>query len=313
MHSNRNCLHVYAGSIAEKNPDLLKELQERWKDQKTQREETLDQAFQRLAGNMPAYEPDSEAVELCALSPDRNRLVGSRTLSVNVCHLLQVDCCINCNKNAVPKFGALEFRIFNAALGTPLQLYVAFVERLVQAACTKNLDKFGDAELLLLEGDRPDSTDLSPMLKWLDLDPQMFRSAFETEVDQKIAGGGGAPGAAPGGGDLAAPPDAGPVLQDVLANVGKTEDGKTETGDVAAPDADGDVSDWVRGKLSEGNTIESPTRKSEGQDKTVASLDRQHHQKNAPAIESSEAGGDALKSHSGSHHHHPGPGHKLIT
>jgi len=164
----------FAMSMADKHPLLMAELQQRWLQATTGvgllasnlTQESLNSLFRRHA--------QFEGGQI------RNDRDGYRRMALNVCHLLHVNCCLSCEKNAVPKFGAVEFRVFNTEFGEPLRLLVALAERLVQTTCTKPLDEL--QPFLLLPGSEQ-SPDAAPLIKFLKLDPAAFHRVFRGYKD----------------------------------------------------------------------------------------------------------------------------------
>jgi hypothetical protein len=64
---------------------------------------------------------------------------GYRLYVLNVCHLLDVKCCFNCDKNSAPKFGGIEFRGLDPVAGEDLRLTLMLLQRTVQFFCTENM------------------------------------------------------------------------------------------------------------------------------------------------------------------------------
>jgi hypothetical protein len=86
---------------------------------------------------------------------------GYRRQIVNVCHLLDVKCAHDYpEKNDVPKFGAIEFRGFDATLGRGLRLIMLLMQHVVQVFCSIDLDKL----LELVTAKEPDVHDLLKLL-----------------------------------------------------------------------------------------------------------------------------------------------------
>jgi gamma-glutamyl hydrolase len=147
----------FAGSLAGRNPELLTALQRRLGQNQT---EPLDEVFRRHAGSIRK------------LAGDRD---GYRNFAVNVCHLINVDCCRNCTKNHVHKFGALEFRLFNTEFGAPLRLALKFFQRLVQRSCSVSAPQLHS--WALRSGEKSASS-IYPLLDLLELDHGEMDAAF---------------------------------------------------------------------------------------------------------------------------------------
>merc|ERR1712100_64183 len=97
-------------------------------------------------------------------------------MGVNICHLVNVRCCRDCDKNVAPKHGGVEFRLFDVAYGIRLRAILTILERMVQMFCAVHSSE-ELKPLLLLKGDKP-SSDLSPLLKFLHLNATEVTQAF---------------------------------------------------------------------------------------------------------------------------------------
>lgn len=162
--SNRSGGVSAAAKLAYKNPELLQYLQMRWMNP-SKFQEPLKEGFRRLSNQTKTTSSEKK----------KNR-DGYRNFAVNVCHLLDVDCCRNCSKNMVPKFGGLEFRLFDANFDRERNRHCfAIPQRLVQATCVTPLDSM--MHLVSLPN-TPSPTDTRDLLAFLDLDPADFESVF---------------------------------------------------------------------------------------------------------------------------------------
>jgi len=149
--------HDFARSIAKGNPELLAGLQQRLDNKPTESYKSL---WKRHEGSIKNVRSDRD---------------GYRNFAINVCHLLDVKCCRNCIKNETPKFGGIEFRLFNTEFGTRFRLSVSFFERLVQASCSMPVSKLRPHTLHA--GSKP-AADASPLFELLHIDPLEIRTAF---------------------------------------------------------------------------------------------------------------------------------------
>lgn len=162
--SNRSGGVDAAAKLAVKNPELLRYLQMRWMNP-SKFQEPLKEGFRRLSNQTKT-----------TVSAGKENRDGYRNFAVNVCHLLDVDCCRNCAKNTVPKFGGLEFRLFDASFDRERNRHCfAIPQRLVQATCVTPLDSM--MHLVLLPN-APSPTDARDLLAFLDLDSADFESVF---------------------------------------------------------------------------------------------------------------------------------------
>jgi len=95
---------------------------------------------------------------------------GYRRFAANVCHLLDVKCGHHYpEKNQVKKFGALEFRGFDAALGELARFIIMIVQRFVQSFCHKSIEDLHKV-LVAGDGDRKEpSNDVRRLLEFLGL------------------------------------------------------------------------------------------------------------------------------------------------
>jgi len=152
----------FARSLTLGNPGLLRKLQERW--------------AQPVAGKT------AEAVtalflehidDIDTITDERD---GYRNFAINVCHLLDIHCCQNCTKNNAPKFGAVEFRMFNTELGPSMRLAIMLFQRMVQQTCTAPLEQLRSMTLNLNE---EPAKDVVPLLEFLNMDVSLFRDTFE--------------------------------------------------------------------------------------------------------------------------------------
>jgi hypothetical protein len=167
----RHCLEDYAASIKDRSTQALRKLQDFWEAK------SLDGQQGGMTGYFTEFEkslpdPTQAKVAKCNFEPAGT---GLRNFAVNVCHLLDVNCCKDCSKNDAPKFGAIEFRVFKGALGNALQAQVSLVQRLVQASCTMDIDKL-DEMVLKKEHDTADSAEA--LFKFLKLDYQKIPTLF---------------------------------------------------------------------------------------------------------------------------------------
>jgi len=101
---------------------------------------------------------------------------GYRNFAINVCHLLDMDCCQNCTKNDIPKFGAVEFRMFNSEFGASMRLAIMLFQRIVQQSCTAPLEKLRSMTLNLHE---EPAKDVAPLLDFLEMDASLFHNTFD--------------------------------------------------------------------------------------------------------------------------------------
>lgn len=151
---NRSASEVWtkwSKPIALKNVQLLEYLQKRFADGPGT--ESLSDAFNRLSQAKAHHD-------------------GYHHYAVNVCHYLNVSCAKDrWRKNAVPKFGFLEFRSFAPVVGPRLQSSISLAMRLVQAGCS--LPSNALKPLALLPGVKP-AQHLDPLLTALDLSPEDF-------------------------------------------------------------------------------------------------------------------------------------------
>jgi hypothetical protein len=166
--SRRKSIPAYASKIQDKSPELLAMLHQRWLNKSAAKHESLSDAFVRLESTLR-----SGRDRHLPLAPQRER-DGFRNMAVNVCHLLDVKCCLDCVKNDVPKFGALEFRAFDAAFPESI-LFISLAERLVQTVCEAPYEQI--EPLLALPG-AAQPTDAKQLLEFLQLDPVEFLRAF---------------------------------------------------------------------------------------------------------------------------------------
>jgi len=148
----------FARNLSVGNPELLSSLQSRWANGTS--EESLEDLFR-------SHEPD-----IRHLRGDRD---GFRNFAVNVCHLLNINCCRNCPKNDVKKFGALEFRMFNTEFGSPMRLSIMLFQRMVQRSCNVPLAELRRMTLNLGGEPAADATDL---FEFLGMDASAMQSAF---------------------------------------------------------------------------------------------------------------------------------------
>lgn len=161
----------YAAKLADKNPELLQHLQNQWTNPRDN-PEPLKHIFKRFE-NQTTF---GQTVGW-PLAPSTER-DGYRNCGMNVCHLLEVDCCQNCSKNLVPKFGGIEFRLFDASFDRERNRhYLALVQRLVQSSCSANLDSIDD--LISSPQTSTVANDASKLLKFLQLDVLEFQSRFQ--------------------------------------------------------------------------------------------------------------------------------------
>jgi hypothetical protein len=165
-NSRRKGIPTYAAKIADKSPALLAMLQQRWLNSTVN--ETLTAAYRRLEPTLKLGRDRH-----MYLAPKKNR-DGYRDMAINVCHHLDVKCCLDCEKNNVKKFHALEFRAFDAAFPESI-LLISLAQRLVQASCEAPADVM--QPLLELPGVAT-ASDALPLLKFLELDPKEFSDAF---------------------------------------------------------------------------------------------------------------------------------------
>jgi hypothetical protein len=173
MKCERLCMDQYAKSIQEESPQFLVFLQSAWNAKKVISEKELVSAFKHFATTLS--KPTKADRKLCD-DPDMVDHTGLRNFAINVCHLLDVDCCRNCNKNKTPKFGAVEFRVFKGALGPELQYQVALAERLVQATCKKTLEELNT---FMIQATKLPRKDADALFKFLEIDTAELASAFE--------------------------------------------------------------------------------------------------------------------------------------
>jgi len=69
---------------------------------------------------------------------------GWRNFAVNLCHLLpNVNCCQDCNKNARPKHGGVEFRLFDTCYGARLEKVLNLLQSLIGRICAGDADPHG--------------------------------------------------------------------------------------------------------------------------------------------------------------------------
>jgi len=171
VHSNLHRVTPKAGHKAArinfKTPELLAKL----------REYLGENGFKTRAGD-----DDATITELFkrydspeGMNGDKSDADGYRRFEVNVCHLIDVKCAHNLpKKNAVPKFGGIEFRGFDPLVGKPLRMVVMLVQRLVQLCCGADLDKVL-FPLAKMEGDADErEDDIGPLLKALQIDEDTF-------------------------------------------------------------------------------------------------------------------------------------------
>jgi hypothetical protein len=149
----------FAGSIQERNPMLLAALQARW-NSRAVKEEPLEDVFHRHASSIVGLESDRD---------------GYRNFAINVCHLLHIDCCRNCTKNLTPKFGSVEFRLFNTEFGAPLQRALQLMQRTIQKTCEMPVSELH--KWTLNEGAQP-STSVYPLFDLLELPREDMDAAF---------------------------------------------------------------------------------------------------------------------------------------
>lgn len=166
IFAHRPGMAVYGRPLIDKHPSLLAYLQDRWEQGSQAQKEDLAAAFRRLAGNMKG--PRGPLMRVS----ERD---GYRNLAVNVCHLLQVDCCWDCDKNLVAKHGGLEFRLFDFSHGKKLRYAIMVAERLVQSLCIMP-PKSHLRPLLALPGVSP-ATDVLPLLDFLQINATEFHMA----------------------------------------------------------------------------------------------------------------------------------------
>lgn len=164
----------YAATIANKNPELLNHLQARWLGDPEAQAEPIDLAFRRLESSIRFPTADGKLHSDLKL----NLRNGYRTFALNLCHLLDIDCCVDCEKNLVKKFGAIEFRVFDSQFGHGLLLMSALGQRLIQSTCA--ISEFDDPSLrnlLMLPGVQP-APDATALLEFLRMDPEEFCTQF---------------------------------------------------------------------------------------------------------------------------------------
>jgi hypothetical protein len=170
MHADRRCLKQYAGSLTEVMPDFVKKLRKLWSTSAP--DLNLKSYFADVAKQLP---PPSKKVEEYCKAPDMVKNTGLRNFGMNICHVLDVDCCRDCDKNNVPKFGALEFRIFKASLGNALQNQTKLVQRLIQSACGWKLNKLNK---MIISEDLKQEDNIDDLLRFLKIGRSKFLEAF---------------------------------------------------------------------------------------------------------------------------------------
>lgn len=138
--------HKFANTIREKSPNLYDQI---WQEYLTAEGFTPEQGHKGT--HLTKIFQDFET----ATSAGRDDHDGFRRYIVNVCHLLNVKCAHNYpEKNKVPKFGALEFRGFDAALGELVRFIVMIAERTVQNFCQKDLSDIHELLMDNVDGDK---------------------------------------------------------------------------------------------------------------------------------------------------------------
>jgi len=169
-HSHRWSQKNFAAKIEAKSPDLLSMLQQRWLNKTYAEQDTLMEAFAKFESSLDRTFSTENG------DPERD---GYRRLAVNMCHVLDVNCCVDCDKNNVRKFGALEFRQFDASLGKDVLLF-ALIERMVQAACSASYEEM-EPLLALPNNDRSDKESWAlgayPLMQFLKLDWNTYKQA----------------------------------------------------------------------------------------------------------------------------------------
>jgi len=157
----------FARSLSQGNPELLVSLQKRWAGQSNSAEQSLSDIFRSHEHNIVSMKDDRD---------------GYRNFAVNVCHVLNISCCRNCPKNLVPKFGGVEFRLFNTEFGEPMRLAMSLFQRLVQRSCTMPLAKFHEWTLNL-GGTR--AAEVTPFFELLGLNATRLHLLFSSSGPER--------------------------------------------------------------------------------------------------------------------------------
>lgn len=152
----------FARSLTTGNPILLRKLQERW--------------AQPVAGVTAEAVTALFVEQIQDIDNIKDERDGYRNFAINVCHLLDIDCCQNCTKNDTPKFGAVEFRMFNSEFGASMRLAIMLFQRIVQQSCTAPLEKLRSMTLNLHE---EPAKDVAPLLDFLEMDVSLFHDTFD--------------------------------------------------------------------------------------------------------------------------------------
>lgn len=169
MHIQNKGKSAYAAKLADKNPELLRYLQMRLMHPDGH-QEPLKEAFKRFE-NLTTIGKEQSWDK--APDPERD---GYRNCALNVCHLIDVDCCKDCPKNLVPKFGGLEFRMFFSTFDHErARHYAAVAQRLVQTACSVPLESM--KRMALLPGVQQ-ASNADELLDFLQFDKAEFEAAF---------------------------------------------------------------------------------------------------------------------------------------
>lgn len=155
-----DCQKSWSASMPRNNPRLLRDLRRSW-HRNSSKEGFLVKLFHKHSNSFEVEELDEYQ--------------GYRNLAVNVCHLLDVPCCMDCGKNNVAKFGYLEFRLFNSEFGSNMELAISLAQRLTKAACTLPLNDLDS----LIAPDKDEVPHISSLFDFLNLDISEFSRAFQ--------------------------------------------------------------------------------------------------------------------------------------
>lgn len=148
----------FARNLSAGNPELLASLQRRWSEGPS--DLPLEALFREHSSDIRKI---------------RDARDGYRNFAVNVCHVLNIDCCQECPKNFAPKFGAVEFRMFNSEFGSPLRFSIMLFQRIVQRSCTAPL---AELKSMTLNKGGEAAADATALFDFLDLNPESMKRAF---------------------------------------------------------------------------------------------------------------------------------------
>jgi len=151
----------FARNLSAGNPELLRGLQQAWTSCTSVGKQQLEQLFH------------SHESKIRNIKDERD---GFRNFGINVCHLLNISCCMDCPKNETPKFGAVEFRMFNTEFASPMRLAMMLFQRMVQRSCAAPLSVLKN---MTLNSGAQGAANADELFEFLDMNATIMRHAFE--------------------------------------------------------------------------------------------------------------------------------------